>query len=274
MRLPCWHDEGERKHRREEKEGEIFGSQVKVEPAEVFISVVVPAYNEENRLKGMLEEAVDYLEENYGEQIKESAETNGHSRGNGTLRPVNGSSVNGDRQRRGWEILVISDGSTDKTEATALRFAQNHQLPLHPRRDSGPWTHRSQKGLRIAPGSIRVVRLMQNRGKGGAVTHGMRHVRGEYVVFADADGASKFGDLGRLVAACEKAEDTHGRAVAVGSRAHLVGSDAVVKVCFWATLLKTSDTDTMPAFQTPQFPYALLSRYPAHPDTSGYIPHP
>jgi dolichyl-phosphate beta-glucosyltransferase len=57
----------------------------------------------------------------------------------------------------------------------------------------------------------------------------MRHVRGQYVVFADADGASKFEDLGKLVAACEEVVDSEGRGIAVGSRAHLVGSEAVVK---------------------------------------------
>ncbi|KAI5281587.1 dolichyl-phosphate beta-glucosyltransferase [Ascosphaera acerosa] len=57
----------------------------------------------------------------------------------------------------------------------------------------------------------------------------MRHIRGKYVVFADADGASDFGDLGKLVAACEAVTDSWGRGVAVGSRAHLVGSEAVVK---------------------------------------------
>ena len=72
--------------------------------------------------------------------------------------------------------------------------------------------------------------LEQNRGKGGAVTHGMRHVRGQYTVFADADGASKFDDLAALVLACRSVEDFEGRGVAIGSRAHLVGSEAVVKV--------------------------------------------
>jgi dolichyl-phosphate beta-glucosyltransferase len=62
------------------------------------------------------------------------------------------------------------------------------------------------------------------------VTHGMRHVRGEYAIFADADGASKFEDLGKLLRACEEMEDASGRVVAVGSRAHLVGTEAVVTV--------------------------------------------
>ena len=76
--------------------------------------------------------------------------------------------------------------------------------------------------------------LEKNRGKGGAVTHGMRHVRGKYVIFADADGATKFEDLRKMVAKAEhlaqKDSDHIGRAVVVGSRARLVNSDAVVKV--------------------------------------------
>ncbi len=78
--------------------------------------------------------------------------------------------------------------------------------------------------------TLRVVSLERNRGKGGAVTHGMRHVRGKYVLFADADGASKFSDVAKLLRACRAVADERGRAVAIGSRAHLVGSEAVVKV--------------------------------------------
>lgn len=77
---------------------------------------------------------------------------------------------------------------------------------------------------------LRVVSLAKNRGKGGSVTHGMRHARGEYVLFADADGASRFADVARLVDGCEEVVDGSHRGVAIGSRAHLVGSEAVVKV--------------------------------------------
>ena len=73
------------------------------------------------------------------------------------------------------------------------------------------------------------MRLQKNRGKGGAVTHGLRHVRGKYALFADADGASRFSDLGRLLEGCEDVVDGSSRGVAIGSRAHLVGSEAVVR---------------------------------------------
>lgn len=131
----------------------------------------------------------------------------------------------------GWEILIVSDGSTDKTVDTALAFAKEHQLSQHPVPVPGPRTPKPTTSTHIPHGSIRVMELEQNRGKGGAVTHGMRHVRGQYVVFADADGASRFSDLEKLVEGCRSVEDKKGRGVAIGSRAHLVGSEAVVKVC-------------------------------------------
>ena len=183
------------------------------------MSLVVPAYNEEQRLSGMLEEAVDYLQESYGHHG-----TRSKSSSNGSLQA---SGVQGD-PRRGWEILIVSDGSTDKTVQTALYFARTHQLNRHAA-EKGHWNGTLTHGS-IPSGTIRVVQLEENRGKGGAVTHGMRHARGTYVVFADADGASKFTDLGKLVAGCEKAKDREGRAVGVGSRAHMVGTEAVVKV--------------------------------------------
>ena len=211
------------------------------------MSVVIPAYNEEDRLPGMLEEAVNYLEHEYGTLSSESeseietgsVETRSmrKRRPSPTKLETNGHAT-GLASDRGWEIIIVSDGSTDRTEEVAFRFARDHQLSLHPKGFAGPWTPQAQAGVHIPPGTIRVVNLTYNRGKGGAVTHGMRHVRGRYVVFADADGASKFGDLGKLVAACQDIEDVNGRAVAVGSRAHMVGSEAVVKVmkCFRSLL--------------------------------------
>ena len=193
------------------------------------MSVVVPAYNEQERLSGMLEEAVEYLSSAY------PSAANGNTAANG--------SATGSKRRAGWEILIVSDGSKDRTVDVALNFAKEHQLAINPATPAGPWTSNEgvktrgktapkseTKSTHIPHGSIRVVQLEENRGKGGAVTHGMRHVRGEYAVFADADGASRFSDLGKLVEGCERVKDSRGRAVGLGSRAHLVGSEAVVKV--------------------------------------------
>ena len=212
--LPCWIDRWSAEKEAEKKkvgQGKkvVVPTQTPIEDAELFMSVVVPAYNEEERLTGMLEEAVDYLQAEYGGETGKTAAA----------------------EKKGWEIVLVSDGSTDATVDKALEFAREHQLSLHSNPRAGPWAKDGLTHTATIPhGSIRVVQLEANRGKGGAVTHGLRHVRGRYVVFADADGASRFNDLGKLVDACRGIEDKEGRGVAIGSRAHLVGSEAVVKV--------------------------------------------
>jgi dolichyl-phosphate beta-glucosyltransferase len=218
--LPCWLDKwtaekevAKKKVSKQPGTKMVVPPQMPIEEPELFMSVVVPAYNEEERLEGMLEEAVEFLESEYG--AAHDGET-------------------GTGKERGWEILVVSDGSKDGTVDRALEFAKEHQLSQHPAPKPGPWSKngegRPAHSTHIPHGSIRVIALEENRGKGGAVTHGMRHVRGQYIVFADADGASRFDDLGKMVEGCRKVEDKHGRGVAIGSRAHLVGSEAVVKV--------------------------------------------
>ena len=177
------------------------------------MSLVVPAYNEEDRLEIMLSEAVEYLQKEYGRSkyqthVNDSPKRK-HAGANGHVLPAHKDEAQAFGPS-GWEIVLVDDGSTDKTVKTALEFA---------------------RGLGVDSSLIRVVSLKHNRGKGGAVTHGMRHVRGRYAVFADADGASKFADLGKLLRVSQAIEDKDGRGVAVGSRAHLVGSEAVVKVC-------------------------------------------
>ena len=222
-RLPCWQDMYNTHKRTAQRNGDFSNStRIDVEEAEVFMSLVVPAYNEEERLGIMLTEAVEYLQREYeGTEagmnplqgngvVKQRAKDMKERGANGHTHAPSSSSSS-----EGWEILIVSDGSTDKTVQTALQFA------------------RGLGAKRCA--SIRVVSLQENRGKGGAVTHGMRHVRGKYAIFADADGASKFEDLGKLLRACKQIEDKEGRGVAVGSRAHLVGSEAVVKVCTYTS---------------------------------------
>ena len=251
--LPCWQDTWYGEKKATKREGDPSETGIAIEEAEIFMSLVVPAFNEEARLKVMLVEAVNYLQENYAKTnravpLNGSAEKGPRSAMTGS----NGSASATQKMRSGWEVLVVSDGSTDKTVDIALQCA----------RDAGS----------EAASSIRVIKLKRNRGKGGAVTHGMRHIRGRYAVFADADGASKFEDLGKLVRECQKIEDTDGRAVAVGSRAHLVGSEAVVKVrCspihFLAALSKISQRSFLRNFLMHSF--HLLLRILTPPATAA-----
>jgi glycosyltransferase involved in cell wall biosynthesis len=83
------------------------------------------------------------------------------------------------------EIIVVSDGSTDRTAEIARGFAE-----------------------------IRVIELKHNRGYGGAIKEGFRRARGTLLGFLDADGTCDpryFGEMCRLVV-------DDGVEVALGSR--------------------------------------------------------
>ncbi|KAI1660076.1 glycosyltransferase family 2 protein [Daldinia decipiens] len=209
--LPCWHDRwladrhaSEARATNDDPTLTDIADTGSIEPAEVRMSVVFPAYNEEDRILPTLEEAVEYLDATFGRDPRPKPNALPKRAPIPTHRHVK----NAPREDlAGYEIIVVNDGSRDRTVEVALDFARKHQLH----------------------DILRVVTLERNRGKGGGVTHGLRHVRGEYALFADADGASRFGDLGKLVEGCEEVVDGSHRGVAIGSRGHLVGSEAVVK---------------------------------------------
>jgi len=118
--------------------------------------------------------------------------------------------------KRKTEILIIDDGSADGTSDLALNYAkENPEI------------------------EIRVIIREKNSGKGGAVRHGMLHARGERLLMVDADGASRFEDLELLWTALDGLDEkrVNPAAIAVGSRAHLVQTEAVVKRSFLRNLL-------------------------------------
>lgn len=143
----------------------------------IDLSLVIPCYNETERLGVMLDDSVNYLKDTFGNR---------------------------------FEILIVDDGSSDQTAEYALAKANE---------------------LGLAPHIMRVVKLSKNRGKGGAVTHGLLHIRGKYGLFADADGATTFKDSASLYKYLDTLDDQE-PGVAIGSRAHMVNTDAVVKRSF------------------------------------------
>ena len=94
-----------------------------------------------------------------------------------------------DRQDISYEVIVVDDGSTD---ATADSISQ----------------------LLAAHGSVKMLPLPANRGKGFAVKTGMLQASGKLRLFTDADGATPISELARL----RKAVDA-GAEVAIASRA-------------------------------------------------------
>jgi dolichyl-phosphate beta-glucosyltransferase len=121
------------------------------------ISVVIPAYNEAERLGSTLERTVDYL------------------------------------SRRGlsYEVLVVDDGSRDRTIQVAEAYA-----------DRG----------------VRVIRHEQNRGKGAAIKTGVLASRGAEVLLSDADASTPIEQLEKLQRKLPEAP------VVLGSRA-VAGAD-------------------------------------------------
>ncbi|XP_055632213.1 dolichyl-phosphate beta-glucosyltransferase isoform X2 [Toxorhynchites rutilus septentrionalis] len=114
-----------------------------------------------------------------------------------------------------YEVIIVSDGSRDKTVDVAQTYS-----------------------LKYGSDKVRTLALVQNRGKGGAVRLGMLSARGRYLLFADADGATKFADYGKLELSLRKlcGSDHRKDAISIGSRAHLE-QEATAKRTLFRTIL-------------------------------------
>ena len=118
------------------------------------LTIVVPAYNEEQRLPASLEKIANYIR----------------------------------AERSDTEVLLVDDGSTDRTAAVAESW-----------RDRIP--------------QLRVLSNGINRGKGFSVRHGSLEARGDIVLFTDADLSAPIEEAEKLLEALKTCD------VAIGSRA-------------------------------------------------------
>ena len=118
------------------------------------LSIVIPAYNESARIGQTLERVLACVD------------------------------------RQGWdaEVLVVDDGSEDRT----VEIVRG-------------WMERSTR--------LRLVRNVGNRGKGYSVRNGLLQAAGEVVMFTDADLSAPMEEAERLLAAIQEGAD-----VAIGSR--------------------------------------------------------
>lgn len=103
-----------------------------------FLSVIIPAHNEENRLPASLEQVQRFLE----------------------------------GQPFASEIVIVENGSADRTFEVARSFAERHA-------------------------NIRVIQ--SERGKGAAVKHGMLEARGEYRFMCDADLSMPVEEISKFI---------------------------------------------------------------------------
>jgi dolichyl-phosphate beta-glucosyltransferase len=118
----------------------------------LYFSLVIPAYNEELRIGDSLRHIHDYL----------------------------------DAQDYDWEVIVVDDGSSDRTvDVVRAEF---------------PWA--------------RLESYMPNRGKGHAVRIGMQAGTGRYRVFYDADASTPIEEVEKLWPLFEAGAD-----IVIGSRA-------------------------------------------------------
>ena len=118
------------------------------------LSIIIPSFNEEQRLPGSLEKITAYIRE----------------------------------RRRNTEVIVVDDGSTDKTAEVVESY--KGKIP-----------------------NLRVLSNGTNRGKGFSVRHGSLEAGGSIILFTDADLSSPIEEGEKLLAGLA----THD--VAIGSRA-------------------------------------------------------
>lgn len=121
---------------------------------EIHLSVVIPAYNEEKRIGATLLDVDRYLSQ----------------------------------QNYSYEILVVSDGSSDKTVDVTQKYRQLVK-------------------------NLEVIDNLENKGKGAAVRQGMLKVSGKYKVFMDADNSTTLDHMERMWPLFEK-----GCRIVIGTR--------------------------------------------------------
>jgi len=107
--------------------------------SEIYLSVIIPAYNEEKRLPHTLREIDEYLKQ----------------------------------QNYQSEIIVVSDGSRDKTVEVV-------------------------KNLATKINNLQVLDFEENMGKGFGVKEGMLAAKGEFRLFTDADNSTPINQIEKM----------------------------------------------------------------------------
>lgn len=155
------------------------------------MSVVIPAYNEAKRIAPTLRSILAYFKST----------------------------------KIGYEIIVVDDGSTDRTSYTVKQLNS----------------------------LIKVIRHEQNHGKGDAVKTGVLASQGQYILMIDADGSVHIDELKKLWPHREKSDIVIGSRFLQGSRfgTQHFGRMVVSKIgnLIFKTLFNISVTDSQCGFK-------------------------
>jgi len=128
----------------------------------ICLSIVIPAFNEEERIERTLSSIRDYLK----------------------------------NKLISWEVIVVDDGSKDRTKEIVSRFVSDKRISL--------------------------IENQENKGKGYSVKRGILSAKGEFILFSDADLSTPIKEVDKLFLYLRRGYD-----IAIGSR-RLVESRIVV----------------------------------------------
>ena len=168
------------------------------------LSLVIPAFNEEERLPIMLNETLNFL----------------HKKGKEIVKILSSASL----MSSSIEILIVDDGSNDSTSKVVMKYVETYFA--------------DNKKTPSASIHFRLIQLKKNQGKGAAVKIGMLQSNSHYLLMVDADGATDINDLLKCSHAMNGIQrDGQDHAIVIGSRAHLAKESAVQRTLVRSLLM-------------------------------------